>query len=128
MDRARKRLGARSGQVRWIVANVTADPDLGTFDLWHDRAVFHFLVDAADRAAYVALLSRTVPPGGHGVIATLALDGTQECSGLAVRRYDGPMLAVELGAPLELLRSVPEMHLTPRDQPQSFQYSMFRRV
>jgi 2-polyprenyl-3-methyl-5-hydroxy-6-metoxy-1,4-benzoquinol methylase len=128
LERARQRLGARASQIRWIVADVTAAPDLGTFDVWHDRAVFHFLTDAADRAAYAALLTRTVPVGGHAVIATFALDGPQKCSGLAVRRYDGAMLAAELGAGFELLRSVPEIHVTPWGQPQSFQYSLFRRV
>jgi SAM-dependent methyltransferase len=128
LERARQRLGARASQIRWIVADVTAAPDLGTFDVWHDRAVFHFLTNPADRAAYAALLARTVPAGGHAVIATFALDGPQKCSGLEVRRYDGPALAAELGAGCELLRSVSETHVTPWGQPQSFQYSLFRRV
>jgi len=89
IDRARQRLGARAGEVGWVVADVTAAPDLGTFDVWHDRAVFHFLTAPADRAAYAALLARTVPAGGHAVIATFALDGPEKCSGLEVRRYDG---------------------------------------
>ncbi|HOV77532.1 MAG TPA: class I SAM-dependent methyltransferase, partial [Sedimentisphaerales bacterium] len=73
--RARDRLGTRAGEVRWIVADVTVVPDLGPFDVWHDRAVFHFLTDPTDRAAYVSMLSRAVPVGGHVVIATFALDG-----------------------------------------------------
>jgi SAM-dependent methyltransferase len=128
IDRARNRLGARASQVGWIVADVTADPDLGTFDLWHDRAVFHFLTAPGDRAAYTALLARTVPVGGHAVIATFALDGPEKCSGLEVRRYDGRTLTAELGPRFELLKSVPEMHQTPRGGRQSFQYSLFQRV
>jgi SAM-dependent methyltransferase len=128
IDRARKRLGSRAGQVGWIVADVTADPALGTFDLWHDRAVFHFLTARADRTAYAALLERTVPVGGHAVIATFALDGPEKCSGLEVRRYDGRTLAAELGPQFELRKSVPEMHETPWGGRQSFQYSLFERV
>ena len=128
MDRARQRLGARAGEVDWMVADVTASPDLGTFDVWHDRAVFHFLITPADRAAYVALLARTVSVGGHAVIATFALDGPEKCSGLEVRRYDGSALAAELGPRFRLVKSVPERHQTPWNATQSFQYSLFKRV
>ena len=128
IDRARRRLGPRASEVGWIVADVTAGPDLGTFDVWHDRAVFHFLTAPADRAAYVALLARTVPVGGHAVIATFALDGPEKCSGLEVRRYDGSALETELGPRFRLLKSVPELHRTPWNAAQSFQYSLFKRV
>jgi len=128
IDRARQRLGDRAIEIGWIVADVTASPDLGTFDVWHDRAVFHFLTASADRAAYAELLMRTVPIGGHAVIATFALDGPEKCSGLEVRRYDGGTLAAELGPRFHLLKSVPELHRTPWGAPQSFQYSLFRRV
>src|SRR5213595_870958 len=70
LDRAKARLGSRADNVCWIVADVTANPDVGTYDLWHDRAVFHFLTEPAERAAYVALLSRSVHVGGHVIIAT----------------------------------------------------------
>jgi SAM-dependent methyltransferase len=128
IDRARQRLGDRASEVGWLVADVTAGPDLGTFDVWHDRAVFHFLTASEDRAAYAALLARTVPVGGHAVIATFALDGPEKCSGLEVRRYDGSALATELGMRFRLLKSVPEPHRTPWSAPQSFQYSLFQRV
>ena len=128
IDRARQRLKARADQVHWIVADVTAQPDLGSFDVWHDRAVFHFLTTPPGRAAYKALLARTVPVGGHVVIATFALDGPEKCSGLEVRRYNGQMLAGELGPHFDLLKSVPEIHVTPSGGEQRFQYSLFRRV
>jgi 2-polyprenyl-3-methyl-5-hydroxy-6-metoxy-1,4-benzoquinol methylase len=128
IDRARKSLGNQATQVDWMVADVTASPELGTFDVWHDRAVFHFLTASEDRAAYVALLARTVSVGGHAVIATFALDGPEKCSGLDVQRYDGRALASELGPGFRLLKSVPELHLTPWNAPQSFQYSLFKRV
>jgi hypothetical protein len=114
--------------VQWIVGDVTATTDLGTFDVWHDRAVLHFLTNAVDRAAYVALLNRTVPVGRYAVIATFALDGPEKCSGLDVRRYSGETLGAELGVSFELLKTVPEMHITPNGIAQSFQYSVFRRV
>ena len=128
LDRARQRLGIRAEQVRWIAANVTAGPDIGAFDVWHDRAVFHFLTIPAERAAYVALMARTIPLGGHVVIATFAPDGPQKCSGLEVRRYDGPALAAALGKQFDLMKSEPEIHVTPQGKLQSFQYSLFRRV
>jgi SAM-dependent methyltransferase len=128
LDRARRRLGARGDRVRWIVADVTARPDIGVFDVWHDLAVFHFLTDAAERAAYVDLLLRTVRVGGHAIIATFAPDGPEKCSGLAVRRYDGASLVAELGAGLELVKSRPVTHLTPWGKAQAFAYFLLRRV
>ena len=128
LARSRERLGPRAEDIQWIAADITAKPDLGQFDVWHDRAVFHFLTDPADRAAYVSLLRRAVPVGGHAVIATFAPDGPERCSGLEVRRYDGRSLAAELGAGLTLITSTRETHLTPWGKPQSFQYGLFRRV
>ena len=128
IDRAKSGLGVRASQIRWIVSDLTAAPDLGHFDVWHDRAVFHFLITPGDRAAYIALLARTVAVGGHAVIATFALDGPEQCSGLEVRRYDGGSLAAELGLQFEFLHSIPETHVTAWGARQSFQYSVFRRI
>jgi len=128
IDRARNRLGAMANEIHWVAADVTNNPQLGSFDVWHDRAVFHFLTASAERAAYTALLVQTVPVGGHVVIATFALDGPEKCSGLEVRRYDGPTLAAELGPHFSLLKSLPEMHITPWGGEQSFQYSLLRHV
>jgi SAM-dependent methyltransferase len=128
VKRARERLGPRAGMIHWIVADVTASPDLGSADVWHDRAVFHFLTNPADRAAYVTLLNRTVSVGRHAVIATFAPDGPEKCSGLDVRRYSGLTLSAELGPSFALLKSVQETHVTPQGKPQSFEYSTFRRV
>ena len=113
---------------RRIVADVTGVPDVGRFDLWHDRAAFHFLTDPGDRRKYVALLDRTVPAGGHAIIATFAHDGPEKCSGLGVVRYDAASLGRELGPKYALRRTVHETHLTPRGKPQSFQYSLFQRA
>ena len=124
---ARQRLGPRAERVGWIAADVTARPTLGTFDVWHDRAVFHFLTDAADRASYVDLLRQTVPAGGHVLIATFALDGPEKCSGLPVCRYNGRSLAAALGRGFEFVKAVPEIHHTPWGASQSFQHSVFKR-
>jgi SAM-dependent methyltransferase len=128
VKRAQDRLGSKAGRIRWIVADITAGPELTGFDLWHDRAVFHFLTNPSDRAAYKTLLRRTLAVGRHAVIATFALDGPEKCSGLDVRRYSGQTLGKELGDGFKLLKTVSETHVTPGGKPQSFQYSVFRRI
>lgn len=128
LDRARQRLGARASQVRWVAGDVTAVDDLVPFDVWHDRAVFHFLTDPGDRRKYIALAERSVPVGGHLVIGTFALDGPEKCSGLPVERYDGKKLAAELGNGFYLKKELAETHLTPWGKPQQFHYAVFERV
>lgn len=128
LRRAGDRLGVRAEQVRWITADVTASLELGTFDVWHDRAVFHFLTDPTHRAAYVSLLARTVPVGGHAVVATFALDGPEKCSGLPVERYNAKIQADEFGRAFALLHATQETHLTPWGKPQQFTYEVFDRV
>src|SRR5579871_955406 len=88
LARARARLGERAERVRWVEADVTAVESLGEFDVWHDRAVFHFLTEPGDRRKYVELARRSVPSGGHVIIATFAPSGPPKCSGLDVCRYD----------------------------------------
>jgi SAM-dependent methyltransferase len=127
LEKAKARLGRRASAVHWIEADITAVAEIGTFDVWHDRAVFHFLTDAADRAKYVALAKRTLPPGGHLIMATFALDGPPTCSGLAVCRYDAASLAAELGDGFSLVRQASEAHVTPRGSTQPFFYGVFRR-
>jgi trans-aconitate methyltransferase len=124
---AKARLGSAAGQVQWIVADVTQWAPDRTFDIWHDRAAFHFLVDPADRAAYVERLRSAVKPGGHAIIATFAPDGPERCSGLTVQRYDAASLAATVGAPFELVRARQHTHSTPWGSVQSFQYSLLRR-
>lgn len=128
LNRAKRKLGERAAEIDWIAADVTADPPLGKADVWHDRAVFHFLTDAADRRRYAALMERTIRPGGHAIIATFAEDGPEKCSGLPVCRYSAPRLAQELGAGFSLIKTVPETHLTPWGKPQSFQYGVLGRI
>lgn len=121
---ARHRLGARADQVTWLEGDVR-DADLPAADLWHDRAVFHFLTDPADRAAYRAQLRATLRPGGQVVIATFAEDGPTRCSGLPVQRYSPAQLAAELGAGYRLVESEREEHHTPLGSVQAFTYGRF---
>jgi SAM-dependent methyltransferase len=127
LGKARARLGERAGQVRWVVADVTEAPELGTFDVWHDRAVFHFLNDPDDRRSYVELARKTVPEGGHLVIATFADNGPKRCSDLDICRYNARSLASELGQRFSLVREASETHRTPWGSSQAFFYGVFRR-
>ncbi len=125
---ARERLGARATQVQWIEANLLEAelPEAG-FDLWHDRAVFHFLTEASDRRAYVRQLRRALKPGGLALIAPFADDGPQKCSGLPVMRYSPEALAAELGPGFTLLRAERDTHRTPFDTEQRFLFCLFRK-
>lgn len=128
VERGKKRLGQRADQVRWIVGDVLDAQDLGACDLWHDRAVFHFLTDADDRRRYVAVASRAVRPGGHVILATFAPTGPEKCSGLPVRRYDASQLAAEFGGSFRLERSTAESHATPWGKSQDFTYVVLERT
>ena len=128
LDRTRVRLGERAKLVDWIVADVTSKLDLGTFDVWHDRAVFHFLTDERDRRRYVELASRTLPVGGHLIVGTFALDGAPRCSGLEVCRYDAATLGGELGPEFSLVHQIGHTHTTPAGKPQKFFFGLYRRT
>lgn len=128
IEAARVRLGAAASSVEWVVADVTRWSPAHTFDIWHDRAAFHFLVEASDRSAYVARLKQAVRPGGHVVIGTFAIDGPETCSGLPVKRYTAASLTEELGEGFELVDSRRQDHSTPWNATQRFQFSVFRRT
>jgi SAM-dependent methyltransferase len=124
---SRDRLGPRAKQVTWIVADVTAwRPDKG-YDLWHDRAAFHFLTEPGDRAAYAECVRKAVRPGGRVVIGTFAPDGPERCSGLPVIRHDAGSIGVVLGPSFKLIESRRHDHLTPGGTIQRFQFSRFQR-
>jgi len=125
LERARVRLGAGGGAPTWIQADVTSDWSLDPVDIWHDRAVFHFLTAPEDRDRYREHLRRTLRPGGTAIIATFALDGPEKCSGLTVARYAPETLAAELGPDFQLVSSFYHAHRTPAGAVQSFQYSRF---
>ncbi|OKO74127.1 SAM-dependent methyltransferase [Bradyrhizobium sp. NAS80.1] len=127
LDAAKRRIGPAASTVDWIVADATTWRPARSYDVWHDRAAFHFLTDPRDRAAYVDRLRSAVAPGGHVIIATFALDGPEKCSGLPVQRHDSASLAAELGPGFELVETRSEAHYTPWNSTQAFQFSRFRR-
>jgi 2-polyprenyl-3-methyl-5-hydroxy-6-metoxy-1,4-benzoquinol methylase len=128
LEVARKRLGNSANAVQWIVADVTGWTPTQTFDVWHDRAAFHFLIEPSDRAAYVACIKKSVAPGGHVIIGTFAIDGPEKCSGLPVCRYDAKSLADQLGEEFELMEARRHDHATPWKSEQRFQFCVFRRT
>lgn len=128
VDTARGRMGRDADRVDWIVGDVTAVPlPAGHFDLWHDRAVFHFLTKATDRRRYVDAVLAAVKPGGHVIVATFGPQGPQKCSGLDVVRYSADGLHAEFGGAFEKLSSATEVHRTPWGSEQEFLYCLCRR-
>ena len=127
LEVTKARLGERAGEAEWIVADVTTWQMAQRFDIWHDRATFHFLVAPSDRAAYIGRMRQALRPGGHAIIATFAIDGPEKCSGLPVNRYDENGLARELGEGFVLIESRAHDHATPWNSNQRFQFSLFRR-
>jgi SAM-dependent methyltransferase len=132
LDAARKRLddnglGVKAVGVEWLTADVTTWEPARTYDLWHDRAAFHFLTDPADQSAYVDRLRKAVRRGGHVVIGTFALDGPEKCSGLPIVRQDADSLSAILGSDFELVDARRHDHATPWGAVQRFQFSTFRR-
>jgi SAM-dependent methyltransferase len=124
----RERLGADAARVHWVVADITTVALPAThYGLWHDRAVFHFLVDEATRKRYVAQAAGSVPAGGLAIIATFAADGPERCSSLPVRRYDADALAAEFQPAFERVAAAREEHLTPWGDTQPFTYVVLRR-
>lgn len=124
---AQQRLGCAAAQVSWIAGDVLGlDVSPAAFDLWHDRAVFHFLTQAEDRTRYVAQVRRAVAPGGHVLVATFAEDGPTRCSGLEVARYSPAALHGEFGPDFRLLASEREVHITPTGSEQAFTYCLCR--
>jgi SAM-dependent methyltransferase len=124
---SRARLGARAAQVNWVVADVTTWQPAGTFDVWHDRAAFHFLTEPQDRLAYGECVRKAVRPGGHVIIGTFALDGPERCSGLPIVRHDHTTVGEVLGSSFRLAESRRHEHSTPWGAIQKFQFSRFRR-
>jgi 2-polyprenyl-3-methyl-5-hydroxy-6-metoxy-1,4-benzoquinol methylase len=123
LDVAKARLGERAAGVTWIAADVTTAllPE-AHYDVWHDRAVFHFLADAEARRLYVANVKRAVRPGGHVIVATFGPEGPERCSGLDVVRYDADALHGEFGAAFVKVDSMREVHTTPWGTAQEFVY------
>jgi len=128
LSHTRQRLGDKAENVTWIHEDVLTADFGRTFDLWHDRAVFHFLIDARDRARYADRLLAALSDGGHAVIATFAEDGPEKCSGLPVARYSGASLHEALGKNrFSMVHELRTVHVTPQGKEQRFQFGVFRR-
>ncbi len=127
IDTAKKRLGEKANQVTWLAADITKiDLPEHCYDVWHDRAVFHFLTEPAQRTAYIRQVARSVKPGGYVIVATFGPEGPLKCSGLDVVRYDADALHDEFGADFRLMESATELHQTPFGTTQQFVYCLCR--
>jgi ubiquinone/menaquinone biosynthesis C-methylase UbiE len=128
LSTAKNRLGDMAGQVQWIEADIIqTDLPANSIDVWHDRAVFHFLTTADDRKAYINGVLHSLKPGGHVIMATFAEDGPMQCSGLPIVRYTAEKLYAEIGDCFLLVKSIKESHQTPMGSVQQFIYCYFQR-
>ncbi|MDX1823808.1 MAG: class I SAM-dependent methyltransferase [Thiohalomonadales bacterium] len=125
LNHAKQRLGKAAQEIEWFEADVTSFVPPHDYDIWHDRAVFHFLTDKADRRRYVATLKLALKPAGNLILAAFAIGGPTRCSGLDIVQYDAEKLARELGEGFTLAEQQSETHLTPDNQPQLFTYFRF---
>ena len=127
INKAKTQLGEKSKDIKWIEANITDYVFAEQYDIWHDRAVFHFLTDAGDRQKYVDSLRKALKIDGHLIMATFSPDAPPKCSGLAVNRYTPETLHHELGSNFEIINTINETHTTPSGVQQAFIYCHFRR-
>lgn len=124
---AKTRLGGKAGAVKWLAADIISFTPPQQYEIWHDRAVFHFLTQAAERRNYLQAASAALPTGGHLIMATFALDGPPKCSGLDVVRYSPESLQQEVGGDFELMESFGGIHVTPSAGKQSYTFCRFMR-
>lgn len=123
LEVAKARLGDAANKVQWLCGDVTSFAfTRHQYDVWHDRAVFHFMIESAQRAAYVRQVAHAVKPGGHVIVATFGPEGPTQCSGLDVARYDPNALHDEFGPGFQLIRHLTELHQTPAGSIQQFTY------
>ena len=127
IERAKRDLGPAAAAITWIVADITQPPPLSRYDIWHDRAAFHFLTDPAKRQLYVDLARRSIVPGGFAIMGTFAANGPERCSGLAVQRYDPLALAQAFTPGFTLVHTAPHTHITPWGKPQGFTFAVLKR-
>jgi len=128
LDTVRARLGEKGDAVKWIVADATEWRPTEIYDVWHDRAAFHFLTSEEEQRAYLQRLKQALKPGGRVIIGTFAPDGPEKCSGLPVARHNADSLSALLGADFVLIDSRRHEHPTPGGAAQKFQFSTFKRI
>jgi len=127
LEVTKNRLGVLAEQIHWIVGDITqVQLEPLAYDVWHDRAVFHFLTSIEQRAAYVRNVAKAVKPGGHVIVSTFGPEGPTKCSGLEVMRYDAESLHNEFGTRFRLVESLKELHRTPFGAAQQFLYCYCR--
>lgn len=127
IEMVKSRLGGKAEAVKWLASDITCFAPPQQYQIWHDRAVFHFLTQAAERRNYLRAASAALPPGGHLIMATFALDGPPQCSGLDVVRYSPESLQQEVGGDFELMESFGGIHVTPSAGKQSYTFCHFMR-
>lgn len=125
LDRAAKRLGEKASLVNWIESDILEFTPSKAYDVWHDRAVFHFLTDAAEIQNYANLVAKFVK--GDMIIATFSTEGPKRCSGLDVKQYDVKSLQLIFASAFDLVESFTEDHITPFDTKQNFLFARFKR-
>ena len=125
---AKRRLTARTENIKWFESDVTQFQPTQTYQFWHDRAVFHFLTDKDDRKRYLQVLAASLDKTGYAMIATFALNGPEKCSGLSVQRYSVESLQQTLGSDYQLILTDQETHLTPGGNQQRFVYCLFKKL
>ncbi len=128
LEVSKARLGVASSQVSWLAEDVTSWRPDKPYRLWHDRAVFHFLTEAADRERYKATLASVLMPGGVLIVATFAKDGPSRCSDLEVRQYEPAELGAEFGPAFQAIYAAKHDHTTPAGNIQRFSWCMLRRL
>jgi len=129
LRRSQERLGQRASQVTWLEADITQEElEANFYDVWHDRAVFHFLANEMDRVAYVRSVLRSVKAGGHIIVASFGMAGPEKCSGLNVVRYSAESMHREFGNDFELVGTMTELHHTPFGTDQQFIYCYCRKT
>jgi hypothetical protein len=127
LERSKARLGKQAGKVTWVAADVTSWTPPRTWEIWHDRAVFHFLTERRQQDAYISAMTSATRPGATAIFATFALNGPDKCSGLPVQRYDPRSLARRLEPAFALAGQASETHRTPSGSEQRFSYAVLRR-
>lgn len=127
LAQTKKRLKNKANRIEWLVSDVREFSTERQFDCWHDRAAFHFLVNENDRADYKKRLHQYLKPNGHLIIATFAIGGPSQCSGLPIVQYDEAKMKNEMGTKFKLLESLNEVHMTPWKTEQKFTYFHFQK-
>jgi len=128
IEQAQSRLGSRADKITWLERDILTYSTNKPFDIWHDRAVFHFLTNTDDQSNYVHTMFEALKPGAHAIMATFDLNGPEKCSGLDIVRYNPEKLSTVLGDSFQLIETTTENHITPHGSSQNFVYCRFKRV